>query len=754
MASAAGSGMSLALRAGIQRNKQNDKRGDMDKQQESAERSARIAAALTAITLLAGSGSALAEDVPEAVPQEVPQQRGEHVEQLPAVVVTGTSTPRPESRTAAAVGVVEAPMLKSGRPQINLAETLNSVPGVDVRDRQNSAQDLQIQIRGFGARSTFGVRGIQIRADGVPLTAPDGQGAVSNLLIGSLDRIEVLRGPMAYQYGNSAGGVIAAYSAAPPDKLGGEATFSGGDNGSWREALAIGGRVADQKLGYRVDLERYDISGYRDHSKAQRNVGALNARYDLGGGQQLRLLAGALWGGDAQDPLGLTRQQFEQNPKQVAAVAETYNTRKNTDDWRAAMGYSGPWSPNADWDLIVYGSGRRIEQFLSIPKAAQASPARAGGVVDLNRSGVGFDARSTWRLGDLSLSAGLQYQLADERRRGYENFIGDTLGVRGALRRDEGNDLYNFDQYLFAEYTLSERWRLSGAVRHSQVSFKSKDDYIREGNPDDSGSTDFSATLPVASLAFQQTETRLFYLSAGIGFETPTFNELSYRSDAEGGLNLDLDASRSRSVELGVKQQLGSRGLLTAALFNIDADDEIVPAATIDGRASFQNAGTTRRRGAELGLAFSLPADLRLQVAANHLDAEFTEAYSYSNGSSTVVVADGTPIPGVASNSVYTELSWHRGRPGWAGALEARYSDEVPVNDVASDSAPSYTVVNASVAYRLLTSHGDLEAFVRVYNLFDQRYAGSVIVNDSNGRYFEPAPDRGFHIGVTWRWGS
>ena len=702
--------------------------------------------ALTVVALLAAPVQGYA--------QEVAEEEGEHVEHLPAVVVTGTGVPRGESQTAAAVGVVDALMLKSGRPQINLAETLNSVPGVDVRDRQNSAQDLQIQIRGYGARSTFGVRGIQLRADGVPLTAPDGQGAVSNLLIGSLDRIEVLRGPMAYQYGNSAGGVIAAYSAAPPDKLGGEVTFSGGNNGSWREALAIGGRVADQKLGYRLDLERYDISGYRDHSKAQRNVGSLNARYDLGNGQQLRLLAGALWGGDAEDPLGLTRQQFEQNPRQAASVAKTFNTRKSTDDWRAAMGYSGHWSPQAEWDLIVYGSGRRIEQFLSIPKAAQASPARAGGVVDLERSGYGFDARTTHHYGDLSLSAGLQYQLANELRRGYENFVGDTLGVRGALRRDEDNNLYNFDQYLFAEYALSPRWRLSGAVRHSRVAFKSDDDYIREGNPDDSGSTDFSATLPSVGLAFEPTEGRLLYVSAGVGFETPTFNELSYRSDGEGGLNYALDASRSRSVELGAKQQVGSRGLLTLALFNIDADDEIVPAATIDGRASFQNAGTTRRRGAELGFALSLPAALRLQLAANHLDAKFTESYSYNNGTSTVVVADGTPIPGVASNSFYTELSWRRGRPGWAGALELRYSDEVPVNDVASDSAPSYTVVNASIAYRLLTSRCDLEAFLRVYNLFDQRYAGSVIVNDANGRYFEPAPDRGFHLGATLRWGS
>lgn len=675
-------------------------------------------------------------------------------EPLPTIIVTGTLAPRLELQTAAAVGVIDAQALHSARPQVNLAETLNRVPGIDVRDRQNQAQDLQVQSRGYGARATFGVRGIQIRADGVPMTAPDGQGQTSNLLIGSLDRIEILRGPMAYQYGNSGGGVIAAYSAAPPENLMTEASFSAGSHDSWRESLAVGGQALDQRLGYRVDVERYDSDGYREHSASQRNTAAFNARYDLGNQQQLRVLAGALWGAQAQDPLGLTRQQFEENPEQAPAVAKTYNTRKSSNDWRAAIGYSGQWSPQSEWDLIAYSSGRDIEQYLSIPKAVQAGAARPGGVVDLTRSGYGVDARSTYRYTHWSLSIGAQYQIADEQRRGYENFVGDTLGVRGALRRDEDNRLNNFDQYLFAEYPFAERWMLSGAVRHSSVRFESDDRYIRPGNPDDSGTADFSATLPSASLSFAPQTGQLLYISAGAGFETPTFNELSYRSDGESGLNLALEAARSRSIELGWKQSIARVGMLTLALFNIEGEDEIVPAGTIDGRASFQNAGTTRRRGAELGLAIPLPYALRLQLAGNVLDAHFTESYSYSAGAATVTVPSGNPIPGVARNTLYTELSWRRGRPGWASAVELRYSDRVAVNDLNSDAAPSYTVANASLVYRWIGSRHNTEAFLRVSNLFDERYAGSVIVNDGNERYFEPAPGRGIHAGATLRWGG
>jgi iron complex outermembrane receptor protein len=686
-------------------------------------------------------------DAPETAALEDPAA-------LPPIEVLASPSPRSELQTPAAVGVIDAETLHSAQPQIDLAETLARIPGIDVRDRQNDAQDLQVQSRGYGARASFGVRGIQIRADGIPLTASDGQGQTSNLLINGLDRIEVLRGPMAYQYGNAAGGVIAAYAAEPPQDTEFDAAFGTGSDDTWRAALGAGGRAFDDTLGYRLDFARYDSNGYRDHSASHRNQAALNARYALDDSRELRVLASGLWDAFAQDPLGLTREQFEQNPQQAAAAAASYNTRKRIDDWRSGVGYTQRWGNDTDLDLIGYVTDRAIVQFLSIPKSVQASPARAGGVIDLQRSGYGSELRMSHRFAAWSLRAGLQYQSTDEHRRGYENFVGDTLGVQGALRRDENNRIDNFDQYVVAEYPFAQRWTLSGAVRHSQVNFESDDHYITDGNPDDSGSADYDATVPALSLAFAPSDDRLLYLSAGAGFETPTFNELSYRSDGESGLNLALDAARSRSVELGWKQAVAARGLLTLALFQIDGDDEIVPAGTIDGRASFQNAGATRRRGAEFGLSLPLPAQLQLQLAANWLDARFVDSYSYPASGETVTVDDGNRIPGVARNSVYSELAWRRARPGWSASVEARYSDEVPVDDRNSDAAPSYVVVNLGGAYRWQGSRTHTEVFVRLYNLFDERYAGSVIVNDGNGRFFEQAPERNVYAGVAMQFGG
>ncbi len=672
---------------------------------------------------------------------------------LPPVLVVGTPQPRSELRTPAAVGVIDATVLHSAQPQIDLAETLDRLPGIDVRDRHNDAQDLQIQSRGYGARASFGVRGIQLRADGIPLTAPDGQGQTSNLLISGLDRIEVLRGPLAYQYGNSAGGVIAAYSAPPSadDRI--DATLGGGSGETWRASVAGSGRAAEERLGYRFEFARFDRNGSRAHSASRRNQAALNATYDLGHEHQLRLLASRIWDACAQDPLGLTRAQFEDNRQQATPQAETYNTRKSIDDWRAGIGYSGAWTGASQWELLAYADARDVVQFLSIPPSAQASPARAGGVIDLARDGYGIEARATQRFAPLSLSAGVQWRSTDERRRGYENFVGDQLGVRGALRRDEDNRITSFDPFVVVTYPFAPRWTLDAALRHSQVRFTSDDHYVRTGNPDDSGRASFAATLPALSLSFAPAADRLLYLSAGAGFETPTFNELSYRSDGGEGLNLALDAAHSRSVELGWKQQLLGSGLLSLALFHIDGDDDIVPAATIDGRASFQN-GDTRRRGVEAGLWLPLPQAFALQLAADWLDARFAQTYRYRSTGDTVTVPAGNRVPGVARTSLFAELAWRRGRPGLAAMLEARYVDAVPVDDRNSDTAPGYGVADAAVAYRWASARHGGEVFLRVHNLFDAHYAGSVIVNDGNGRFFEPAPGRGAYAGVSLRFGG
>src|SRR6185437_2471435 len=127
---------------------------------------------------------------------------------LPTIVVTGTRVPGPEFDVPASVTVVSGNHIRNGPPGSNLASTLARVPGLVAQDRQSLAQDLQLSLRGFGARASFGVTGIRLMMDGLPYSDPDGQGETDPFDLAAAQRIEVLRGPFSVLYGNAAGGVI------------------------------------------------------------------------------------------------------------------------------------------------------------------------------------------------------------------------------------------------------------------------------------------------------------------------------------------------------------------------------------------------------------------------------------------------------------------------------------------------------------------------------------------------------------------
>ncbi len=671
---------------------------------------------------------------------------------LAPVVVIGTVQPRSELDMPAAVGRVDATALHDGQPQISLAESLGRVPGITVRERNNYAQDLQIQSRGFGARSSFGVRGVQLRLDGIPVSAPDGQGQSSGFLISALDHIEVLRGPLAYGYGNSAGGVVAAWSAAAPERTEWRAQVGAGSDNTWRGALAAGGQGLEGKVGYRAELAQFRTDGARPHSEAERTQAALVANADLGAGRRLSLLFNSVSQPETQDPLGLTRAQYDDNPRQTTAVALTYNTRKRVDDRLGGLRYQQDLAGGDSFELVAFGSTRAVEQYLSIPKSVQAStPTNAGGVIDLERSNVGAEARYVKRWTGLTLSLGLEAQRLDEARHGYENFVGDTLGVRGALRRDEDNRLNSFDQVVLAEWQPAPEWLWVAALRHSALRFDSNDHYITGDNPDDSGAQRFSETTPALSVQYRINAPSRIYASWGEGFETPTANELSYRPDGGSGYNSALKAARSRTTEVGYKRSLGARGLLTLAAYHTDTHDEIVPAINSGGRTSYQNAPGTRRRGVELAVDAALTADWNAYFAADLIDAHFSDAYTSVSGGNPATVDSGNRVPGVARSNLFGELGWRRGRDGWSAALEGRYVDSVPVNDLNSDEAAAYTVVGARVIYGRTADWGGYRLFLRGDNLLDRDYAGSVIANEGNGRYFEPGVGRSVFAGLELR---
>ncbi|HBS6500788.1 TPA: TonB-dependent receptor [Klebsiella pneumoniae] len=669
------------------------------------------------------------------------------------MVVTAAPTTVSELDTPAAVSVVNGDEMRQAAPRVNLSESLGAVPGLQVQNRQNYAQDLQLSIRGFGSRSTYGVRGLRIYVDGIPATMPDGQGQTSNIDIGSVDTIEVLRGPFSALYGNSSGGVINVTSQTGTQPPTVEASSYYGSFGTWHYGMKATGAVGDGShagdVDYTVSTNRFTTHGYRDHSGARKNLANARLGVRINDVSKLTLLLNSV-DIKANDAGGLTADEWRDNPRQ-SPRGDQYNTRKNTRQTQAGLRYERQLSAQDDLSVMMYAGERETTQFQSIPRAPQLKPSHAGGVIDLTRHYQGIDTRLTHRgelLVPVTLTAGLDYENMSERRKGYENFVmvngAPQYGEQGALRRNERNLMWNVDPYLQTQWQLTDKLSLDAGVRYSSVWFDSNDYYITPGNGDDSGDASYHKWLPAGSLKYALTDAWNVYLSAGRGFETPTINELSYRSDNQSGLNFGLKPSTNDTVEIGSKTRIGN-GLFTAALFQTNTDNEIVVDSSSGGRTSYKNAGKTRRQGMELGLDQQFGESWRLKAAWTWLDA------TYRTNVCDDASCNGNRIPGIARNMGYASFGYQP-EQGWYAGSDIRYMSDIMANDENTAQAPSWTVVGLTTGYKWSYGRMDMDLFGRIDNLFDREYVGSVIVNESNGRYYEPAPGRNYGIGLNLAW--
>ncbi len=669
--------------------------------------------------------------------------------EISEVVVTATRLAASPFNVPAAISRVSAEQLRNNALGINLSDDMATVPGLLARNRNNYAQDQQISIRGIGANSAFGIRGVRVYQDGIPATGPDGQGQVSQFNLDSAERVEILRGPFSALYGNSSGGVIQIFTADGKAPAQVRSALAYGSFDTFRAGVNASG--AEGPLDYNVAFTHFTVDGYRDHSSARNESFNGKVSYDFNDSNHLAFIGNFVSRPDAQDPLGLTQAQFNANPNQTAAVATLFNTRKSLQQQQGGLIYDLDISETQSVRLLGYYGHRTVEQFLSIPAATQAPPTSAGGVVDLSRDFGGGDARWSWQgmLANRPLSwvVGVSYDRQNELRQGYNNFIGTTLGVKGALRRNENNITYDLDEYTQGTWDFADAWSATVGVRRSEVNFDSEDHFITANNGNDSGSVTYNATSPVAGLVFKARSWLHLYASYGQGFQTPLGSELAYRADGGTGLNLGLQPARSDNSELGAKLQINPDITAEATIFQALTRNEIVVNTNLGGRSTYQNAGRTRRRGAELALTYQLAPQWRMQFAYTYVDAIYSDAYltcvAAPCATPTAPVFAGNRLPGVPKNNAYVNVRWGD-ELGWHVGANGQYVSAVAVNDMNTVFTPSYSLFGADGGYGVDLRAVRLNGFVRLNNLANKRYVGSVIVSDGNGRYFEPGP--GFNV--------
>lgn len=655
------------------------------------------------------------------------------------LVVTGAYAPTSTFDLPFSVDTVDLSHGTDGQLGVNLSEVLSKVPGLVVQNRQNYAQDLQISSRGYGARSAFGVRGIKLLSDGIPASTPDGQGQAATLNLDVADRIEVLRGPAATLYGSNAGGVIQMFTrdGQGPARVGAETTF-GSDGFNKNHLSAEGG---NDTAGFVLDASRLDTDGYRDHSAARRDQTFAKVNFKPDEDSRMALIYSSLEQNNTQDPLGQTWDAYKHDPRSTAAVAETYNTRKSIDHQQLGMNYERYFG-DATLQFNLYAGRRSVVQYLSIPRTVASNSQRGGGVVDFDREFHGGTLRWIQPVadvpGNLTFTVGADYDQSKDDRRGYQNFSGDQLGVKGELRRDEKDTATSLDPYLQAHWEIGN-WTSELGLRYSTMEMRVDDHYLANG--DSSGSKKYQQATPSLSVMHAFTPDLRGYVSVGKGFETPTQAEMAYAPGLAESFNFGLKPATSMQYEMGVKYRLGERTRLNAAVYEIHTDDEIVVASATDGRTSYRNGGRTVRRGFEASLQSDLSEQWQTTLVYTRTDARYADDISQT-------IESGNRLPGVPLNNLYGELVW-KPVSSISMGVEGQYRSKVYVDDSNNaKAAPTYAVFNWRTRFEQHVGAWTFHQLVRLDNLFDRQYVGSVIVGDSNGRYYEAAPGRSWYAGA------
>lgn len=661
------------------------------------------------------------------------------------VVISVTRTERKTFDVPVSVDVITSSTLRDGQPKVNLSEALGSVPGLLIQNRNNYAQDLQLSIRGFGARASFGIRGVKLYADGIPATMPDGQGQAASFNLSSAERIEVMRGPFSSLYGNSAGGVVQVFTERGPMQPTLDAELL---SGAWdTQRLGVKASGTSNGINYVADWSQFHTNGWRSHSSVTREQLNSTLRWQVGVDTRATLVFNMLDQPDTQDPLGLTRAQYSADPRQATSVASTYNTRKSIRQNQSGLTIEQRLSASDSVRIAGYFGDRTLQQYLSQTGDNAGTSIGAGGVVDLDRWFGG--ANITWlHEGTLAerpfnTTVGAEQEIQQERRRGYVN----NSGTAGSLRRDENDRVSARNYFAQSDWRFADRWSMSAGVRYSRVAFNVQDNYITTSspaNPDDSGALRYTNTSPVAGLSYRLAPEVAVYASAGRGFETPTFSEIAYSSSS--GPNFTLAAARSTNAEIGLKGRTDLHRF-TLARFSTTTRNEIVVDSSVSGRTYYKNASRTQRDGWEAAWNAALPANLDTTLAYTTLKATYAESFT----SSTSTIAAGNVLPGVPASTLYAEVRWKHARSGFSTALEARRNAKIYVNDANSDAAEAYSVGNVRAGFEQAGPGWKMSQTLRIDNVANRRYIGSVIVADSNSRFFESALPRSISLMLSAR---
>jgi iron complex outermembrane recepter protein len=702
--------------------------------------------ALVLLSLAAGAARATAQ---EPVRPDTAGRDSARVARLPEIEVTVTRTPAPLARVPYAVGVLVRSDFQRGQQTVGLDEALNNIPGVVVSNRYNFSLDQRISIRGFGARSNFGVRGVKILLDGIPQTLPDGQSQLTNVDFADVSRAEILRGASSSLYGNAAGGVVAFTTepaAQAPFAQRVRAQGGGGKrdgDGFYKWQSWTSGRLG--AASGTLSISQFKADGFRQHSAAETRQLSAGVDYAFSGTTFGTLRLSAADNPQAENPGALTLAEYRANADSAAANNIRRRADKDVQQQQLSLGLRHVDASGNEYDVSVFGLLRDLENPLAAPPPGPFVP-NAGTYVRIDRAVGGVRASGTRRLGSASasprLSAGADLQRMRDDRQNFRSIDGARTD---STLVDQREKITEFGPFAQVQWSPREELLLNAGARYDWVRFDVTDYHLSDG-ADNSGQRTNHALSGHAGASWSFNDRFVPYVNVSTSFETPTTTELVNQPDGTGGFNTELKPQRAVNYEIGFRGRPNRRVQYSLALFLGRITDAIVQQQEVGGRAFFVNAGKTHNDGAEVGLSLTPVDGLTLNGAYTYAHYRFTD-YIDADG----VSLEGNRLPGVPD---------HFWRLGIRGALPYGFyadADHTITSSVAADDentgnlfADSWGagVTNLRVGWAGPIGELSLSPFVGVNNLWDRRYISSVTINGAGGRVFEPAPRRVIYVGT------
>ena len=686
--------------------------------------------------------------------------------ELSKITVTATRAERSIYLVPRAINYINLSLPQSANRALSLDESLRQIPGIFVNNRNNLSQGDRIMIRGIGSRAQFGVRGIKVLLDGIPLTMADGQTQLNNIDLGSIGAIEIIRGPSSSLYGNAAGGVINIRTENVRENVltfQPAITFGSYGYNKWQGKLS--GR--NGPFDFFINVNRVDLDGYRENSSSVLYNFSTIGHYQVSDNTRITTIFNLFDSPYMLNPSSLDKSTAQSNPESARTFVKNQGAGKRVQQGQGGLSLNQVLPSGHSFDFTLYGLWRKMDN--PIP----------GRYIDLDRSGLGsrftFNNDSAKNPYNIGWKAGIDYEFQRDKRNEFENqgvFSNSPIlevpedeildrVQKGPQLISQKEQVYGIGPFAEIEYAFHPKWSATAGGRYDYYNFQVKD-YFNITSADNSGKRSMDQFSPMAAIMYNPAALTNIYANVATAFQTPTTTELGNRQSGEGGFNPGLQPEKIYSFETGIKGYLPEYFMTyDFAVYYTNIKDMLIPFQIQDPGSEevfFRNAGEARNIGIEARLQWDQFDWVSASVAYSHMDFVFKDfEVEHTDGLRQLA---NNKVPGVPPINLFADVMFVH-PSGFFSSIELKWVDKYHTNDFNGDPAgnaednslfinDSYTTVDLRFGFNTRLLDIDTKVFLGIDNVLNERYNGSVVPNAFGNRYFEPAPGRNWYAGITF----